>query len=139
MKRFHLMHLLIAALLLCAWSPALSPALAGSPAPATTAAPDMAQVVKEVAKEVEALRGWTFKQVVEKRSCTPQEALAYVKQEIQEQAPPERIAKIQAFLRTVGLLPPDCDLKKTLLDLLEEQVGGYYDTKTKALYLEIVA
>ena len=135
MRRFHTLHLLIAALLLCAWSPALSPALAAAPAPATTAAPDMAQVVKEVAKQVEALRGWTFKQPVEKRSCTPQEALAYVKREIQEQAPPERIGKIQAFLRTVGLLPPDCDLKKTLLDLLEEQVGGYYDTKTKALYL----
>jgi len=136
MKRFHLLHLLIVALLLCAWSPALSPALAGAPAPAVTTPPkDLAKVADEVAKEVEALRGWTFKQVVEKRSCTPQEAIAYVKREIREQTPPERIAKIQAFLRTVGLLPPDCDLKKTLLDLLEEQVGGYYDTKTKALYL----
>ena len=136
MKRFHTLHLLIAALLLCAWSPALSPALAAAPAPAATAKPkDLAKVADEVAKEVEALRGLTFKQPVEKRSCTPQEAIAYVKREIQEQTPPERIAKIQAFLRTVGLLPPDCDLKKTLLDLLEEQVGGYYDTKTKALYL----
>ena len=135
MKRLYTLHLLIAALLLCAWSPALSPALAAAPAPATTTPKDLAQVTDEVAKEVEALRGWTFKQPVEKRSCTPQEALAYVKREIREQTPPERIAKIQAFLRTVGLLPQDCDLKKTLLDLLEEQVGGYYDTKTKALYL----
>jgi len=135
MKRFRLLHLLTITALLCTWLPVLQPALAGAAAPAATASPDLARVADEVAKEVEALRGWTFKQPVEKRFCTPQEAMAFVKKEVDEQVPPERIRKIQAFLRTVGLLPHDCDLKQTLLNLLEEQVGGYYDTDAKALYL----
>ncbi len=131
MKRFRLPHLLIIPLVLYA----SVPTAAGATAAAATASDELAGVADEVAKEVEALRGWTFKQVVEKRFCTPQDAMAYVKKQIQEQVPPERIRKIQAFLRTIGLLPPDCDLKKTLLGLLEEQVGGYYDADTKALYL----
>jgi len=135
MKRFHLPHWPAVPLLLGAWLPAFAGAPAAAPAPAATASKDLAQVADEVAKEVEALRGWTFKQPVRKRSCTPQEALAYVKKEVEEQVPPERIHKIQAMLRTVGLLPHGCDLKATLLGLLEEQVGGYYDTETKALFL----
>jgi hypothetical protein len=127
MKRFGHPRLFAVTLLLWAFVPAV--------AGAATAPKDLATVADEVAKEVEALRGWTFKQPVEKRFCTPQEAMAYVKKQVQEQVPPERIRKIQAFLRTVGLLPQECDLKKTLLGLLEEQVGGYYDTDAKALYL----
>jgi len=129
MKRFRLPHLLTIPLVLYASVPTAAGATAA------TASDELAGVADEVAKEVEALRGWTFKQVVEKRFCTPQDAMAYVKKQVDEQVPPERIRKIQAFLRTVGLLPPTCDLKKTLLGLLEEQVGGYYDTDTKALYL----
>jgi len=131
MKRFRLLHLLIIALVLYA----SVPTAAGATAAPATAADELAGVADEVAKEVEALRGWTFKQPIEKRFCTPQDAMAYVKKQVAEQVPPERIRKIQAFLRTVGLLPPTCDLKKTLLGLLEEQVGGYYDADTKALYL----
>ena len=109
-------------------------ALAEAPA-ATDASQDLVRVADEVAKEVEALRGWTFKQPVQKRFCTPDDVRRYLVRLTDEQCPADRVGQIQAFLRTVGLLPPECDLKKALLDLLEDQVGGYYDTEAKALYL----
>jgi hypothetical protein len=37
--------------------------------------------------------------------------------------------------RRLGMLPDSIDLKKLYLDLLSEQVAGYYDPKTKKLYV----
>jgi hypothetical protein len=84
---------------------------AGTPATAAAQA-DLIQVADEVAKDVEALRGWKFKQPVKKL-----------------------IARKQAFLRMVGLMPQDCELKKTLVTLLEGQIAGFYDPEAKTLSL----
>ncbi len=110
---------------------------AAAPAPPSGAAkrPDLARLAEEVAREVEALRGWKFKRPVARRMAGPADVRAYLERQIAEQVPPEKVRRIQAFLRLVGLLPPDCDLKRTFLDLLQEQVGGYYDHKTDALCL----
>ena len=130
MPRFRFVHVLVGILLVGTFVPAFAEAPA-----ATDASQDLVRVADEVAKEVEALRGWTFKGPVQKRFCTPDHVRRYLVRLIDEQCPAERVGQIQAFLRTVGLLPRECDLKKTLLGLLEEQVGGYYDTEAKALYL----
>ncbi|MBM4018839.1 MAG: hypothetical protein FJ288_11005 [Planctomycetes bacterium] len=102
-------------------------------APAADAAAELVRTADEVAKDVEAIRGWKFKQPVKKKLVTPQEGLAWLRAEIEKQAPADLLARKQLFLRTVGLLPADCDLKKTLLGLLESQLAGYYDTDTKTL------
>jgi len=96
---------------------------------------DLARLAREVAKEVEALRGWKFKTPVAHKVASPKDVRAYLDRQIAEQCPPEKIRRIETFLRMVGLLPPDCKLKRTLLGLLQEQVGGYYDPEADALYL----
>jgi hypothetical protein len=107
------------------------------PAEVAAAAPpeDLVRLTREVAKEVEALRGWKFKTPVPHKAASPQDVRSYLDREIAEQCPPEKIARLEAFLRMVGLLPDDCDLKRTMVDLLQEQVGGYYDLDKDALYL----
>ena len=104
---------------------------------AAVAAEDSAlvEMAKEVAGEVEALRGWKFKTPVGHKFASPQDVRAYLDREVAEQCPPGKIARLEASLRMVGLLPPDCPLKSTMLGLLQEQVGGYYDTEAEALYL----
>jgi hypothetical protein len=97
--------------------------------------PALVRTAREVAKEVEALRGWKFKTPVAHKFASPQDVRAYLDREVAEQCPPEKIGQLQAFLRLVGLLPPECELKGTMLDLLQEQVGGYYDLDKGALYL----
>jgi hypothetical protein len=41
----------------------------------------------------------------------------------------------EVVLKKFGLLPRDFDLGKYLVDLMGEQVAGYYDTKTRTMYL----
>ena len=95
----------------------------------------LVEMAKEVAGEVEALRGWTFKTPVAHKFASQRDVRAYLDREVAEQCPPQKIARLEAFLRMVGLLPQECPLKSTMLDLLQEQVGGYYDLDQGALYL----
>ena len=53
----------------------------------------------------------------------------------QKEMPDEELLKQQKTMVAFGLLPPDLDLKKTMLDLLTEQIAGFYDPDTKRLYL----
>ncbi|MBE3070876.1 MAG: hypothetical protein IMZ66_11640 [Planctomycetes bacterium] len=108
-------------------APAATPPVAADPTAKLVAMAD------EVSKEVEALRGWTFKSPVKRQLVTAQEARAWMEKEIERQVPADEVERSQAFLRMVGLLPADCDLKKTFLDIIEGQVGGYYDMTTKTL------
>jgi hypothetical protein len=115
-------------------APAATRPAATAPA-APAAATDLIQVADEVAKDVESLRGWKFKQPVKKQLVTEEQARAWLEKEIEKQAPPALLARKQAFLRMIGLLPPDCDLKKTLVTLLQGQIAGYYDPEAKTLSL----
>ena len=112
-----------------------SPGAAAAPAAATAdaASADLVRLADDVTRDVEAIRGWKFKQPVAKQLVTPEQTRAWLEKEIARQAPPDLIARKQLFMRTVGLLPPDCDLKKTFLSLMEGQVAGYYDTDDKVL------
>jgi len=93
------------------------------------------RLADEIAAEVESLRGWPFKTPVTKRRSTTEEALRYIERRTEAGVPQGRLALQEAMLRTIGLIPPGMDLKATLLGLLENQVGGYYDPETRALYL----
>ena len=42
---------------------------------------------------------------------------------------------ITAAYKRLGMIPDTMDLKKFIVDLLEEQIVGYYDPKTKVLYV----
>jgi hypothetical protein len=99
------------------------------------APPDMAKMAEEVALEVEALRGWKFKNPVPRRVCTEAQARAYMEKIVDRDAPPEKVAVAQAFLKAIGLLPPEADLKKTYIDLMSVQAAAFYDIDTKALYM----
>jgi len=148
MERRRLSHLLAAALLLGAAAvlvfalrPAVAeappapppPAAPAPPAVAEKAPPDLNAMADEVVRDVETQRGWKFKEPVKRQLVTSQEARVWMQKEIERQVPAAKILTSQAFLRTVGLVPPDCDLKKTFLDILEGQIGGYYDTTTRTL------
>ena len=95
----------------------------------------LSQMVDEVTREVEALRGWTFKQPVARSRVTPEQVRQYVTRRVETELAPGRLLTTQAFLRTIGLIPADCDLKTTTLSLLENQVGGYYDPDTRSMCL----
>jgi hypothetical protein len=99
-------------------------------------APDLIKMAKEVEKEVEALRGWAFKHPVKTDVRTEAQLREFIETKLlEEQYGGGRLERIEAFLRMVGLIPRDCGLKQTIIDVLLNQVGGFYDHDTKAFYM----
>jgi hypothetical protein len=95
----------------------------------------LARLADEVAKEVEQLRGWTFKRPVKKERVTLAGAKADIRRMLLAGDTSDRRARLQAFLRVAGLIPPDADLVATSLAVLDQQVAGYYEPATRTLRL----
>jgi hypothetical protein len=93
------------------------------------------KMADEVAREVEQLRGWTFKHPVKKERISVTQAKADVRRMLLTGDTSEHRARLQAFLRVVGLIPADCDLVMTSLTVLDQQVAGYYEPATRTLRL----
>ncbi len=107
---------------------------ASGPAALTNA--ELLDMAREVTPVVERLRGWKFKHPVKTEIYTEPQLRSYLEKKIfEEQLGPDKLPKNEAFLRTVGLIPADCDLRKTILDVLLSQVGGFYDPGTRAFYM----
>jgi hypothetical protein len=62
------------------------------------------------------------------------EVRSFLERRFREDLPDEDIEGTQAAYRRFGLVPDTLDLKAFILDLLTEQVVGYYDPETKVLY-----
>lgn len=59
----------------------------------------------------------------------------YVIHKFDEDLPPNDLAGLQASLRLFGLIPDSLQLRPTMIDLLTEQIAGYYDPDSSALYI----
>ncbi len=128
------------ALLLVASAGLLSAAPAGQApgagaGPAAPSATTLDRLADEVAREVEQLRGWTFKRPVKQERVPPARARLDIQRMILAAQTPDRRARLQAFLRVAGLIPPDCDLLSTSLAMLDQQVAGYYEPGARTLRL----
>ncbi len=112
------------------------PAAAQAEEPETTATQNLIEVADEVAKEVEELRGWSFKEPVKKAVYSEDELRAFLNKKLwEEEYPEEKLEHLQAFLHMTGLVPPDTDLRSTIVDVLMNQIGGFYDPPTKSFYM----
>jgi hypothetical protein len=107
---------------------------ASAPAPALTQA-EAESATAEVLPQIESIRGLTFKTKVPVRVIDDAKARAYALARFKRMTPDSKIAADQAAYRLLGLVPRDTDVLKTLLDVLEEQAGGFYDPQTKSFYL----
>ena len=59
----------------------------------------------------------------------------YVIHKFDEDLPPADLAGLQSALRLFGLIPDSLQLRPTMIDLLTEQIAGYYDPDSSALYI----
>ncbi|MHC4597605.1 MAG: hypothetical protein ACYS47_01240 [Planctomycetota bacterium] len=90
---------------------------------------------RDLAATVEKVRGLEFKKEVKIGVKTEAQLLEFLEKSIDEELPPGKIEAIQRAYAKMGLLPPDLELKKTFLDVMKSQVGGFYNPKTKKLFL----
>ena len=91
--------------------------------------------VAEAVPKIEAAIGLPFRTppVVEVRSRT--QVREYLEKQLTDSLARQQVAGQESALKRLGLMPDTMSLERLLLDVLEEQVGGYYDPRAKVLYI----
>lgn len=92
-------------------------------------------LVKQLRVQAESATGMRFKRDVAVLLRTPEQIRDYVVHKFDDDLPPAELAGLEAAYRLFGLLPDSLDLRRTAIDLYSEQIAGYYDPDSGALFL----
>lgn len=95
----------------------------------------LTNLLEEITLVVSKARGLSFKAPVKHGVKTKTELRDYLQKLLREEVPQEKLRAYQKALVKFGLIPADLDLESFLLELYTEQVAGFYDWRTKSLYL----
>jgi hypothetical protein len=123
----------------------------GQPSPAQEpgkASPNESDEVKITPREAEELfhsideilafdskqTGLPIKREVKRKLTSREEVVLYLTKHMNDEDT-QRLRRSELVLKKFGLLPHDFDLGKLLVDLLREEVAGYYDPKTRTVNL----
>jgi hypothetical protein len=94
-------------------------------------------LVHRLETQAEHVTGLRFKRPVAVRLRTRDQVRAYIVHKFDQDLPPRELAGAQAAYRLFGLVPDSLDLRQTFIDLLTEQVAGYYDPDSAALFIPL--
>jgi hypothetical protein len=94
-----------------------------------------AREVAEAVPMIEKGTGLKFKKPPVLQTRSKADVRAFLEQRFKEELTDQEVSGTQTAYRRLGLIPDSLDLKKFMLDLLTEQVVGFYDPKTKVLYV----
>jgi len=115
------------------------PSAQGEPKPQAKITPEQAE---QLFRDVDTILDFASKDTslpkkhdVKRRLASREEVVAYLKKNMAEDKDVQRLRRTELVLKKFGLLPKDFDLQTFLVGLLEEQVAGYYDAKTKTVNL----
>ncbi len=107
--------------------------------PETKVTPQQAQelfrAVDEILQFVSKDTGLPIKHEVKRQLASREQVQRYIQSKLDDDEDAKRLQRSEVVLRKFGLVPRDFNLRGFLVDLLKEQVAGYYDAKTKTVYL----
>ena len=119
-----------------------SAARAQAPSPSPAAPPpapgDKQKLLAEadtIAAKVSKLRGLAILKPIKRGVMTKPQITERLLARVKDEYKPEDIANEELAMKRLGLLPPDADYLKLVLDLLTEQIAGFYDPGEKQLYI----
>lgn len=78
--------------------------------------------------------GLEFKSTPKAVVRSREEVRGYLLAKLEKELPPQRLEGITAAYRLLGLLPDTLDVSKLFVDLYTEQVAGFYDPDSSALF-----
>jgi hypothetical protein len=118
-------------------SPAASPEPTDAPTdePSPADDDDVLATLAEIEKQVIAIRGLPAADIGAPELLTRDEFRQELLASFEEDYPPEEVAEDNASLRALGLLEPDQDIAELQLQLLGDQVLGFYDDTDKRMVL----
>jgi len=110
-------------------------ALAGSLACGARSGGRYASEVADATQRVEHAVGLKFKQPPRVEPRTKAEVRAFLDKEFATSRAAHDLAGTEAAYKLLGMLPDSMDLTAEMKSLLAEQIVGFYDPKTKVLYV----
>jgi hypothetical protein len=81
------------------------------------------------------IRGLPFKQPVQPRLMARPELREYMLKEFETDYTPAEWELMDGTLKVFGFIPPTLSFRETMLNLLTEEVGGFYNPRSKELFL----
>ncbi|MDP9264372.1 MAG: ImmA/IrrE family metallo-endopeptidase, partial [Acidobacteriota bacterium] len=76
-----------------------------------------------------------IRQPVKRRLASSDEVKQFFADRLREDKETQRMERAEAVLKKLGFLPRQFDLRSFFLDMLDEQVAGFYDEHTRTVYL----
>lgn len=107
----------------------------GDPAPNDWNQERLEAASAEIQAQVEELRGAKFKRPVKVQMSDTKSLRAYIEKREAEMASPARLHRDECAAKLLGLVEPGFDLRAFELEILESQVGGFYDPKSDTFFL----
>lgn len=97
--------------------------------------PELDRMVAELLPRIEQVADMPSRGPIKAQVRSRDELRDYLTQRMADQLPQEELERTEQLYQELGLLPDTIELRQLLLDLLTEQVVGYYDPPTKTFYL----
>lgn len=94
-----------------------------------------ADKVADAVPRIEKATGLKFKSPPRVETRSPAEVRQFLERMFAESQGAQDLAAKSAVYKRLGLLPDTLDVRKLYVDLLTEQIVGFYDPKTKVLYV----
>jgi hypothetical protein len=94
-----------------------------------------ARRVEEAIPKVEREVGLKFKTPPKVEARSRAQVREFLVKKFNESMPAEKLRGEELAMKLFGLLPDTLDMRRFLLELLTEQIVGYYDPATKVLYV----
>jgi hypothetical protein len=117
------------------WLPSLLAAIALVACSRGRAQDSYARQVAEAVPMIEKSTGLRFKQPPKYEVRSKEQVRSFLEKQFADEKSARDLAAQQTVMRRLGIIPDTLDLRKLMLDLLTEQIVGFYDPKTKVLYL----
>lgn len=94
----------------------------------------LAALVDTLMPEVAKASGLAFKSTPKAVVRSREQVRSYLLSKLKQELPPKRLDGIATAYRLLGLLPDSLDVSKLFVDLYTEQVAGFYDPDSTALF-----
>ena len=92
-------------------------------------------VTAKIQKQIETLRGDTFRSPVKVELTDAAGLVAYAKKRLEVTETEVSLHADELSMKHLGLIPMDMNYLETTFAMLEEQVGGFYDPASDSFYL----
>ncbi len=109
--------------------------LLGIASPPVVAQEELTAQFDEIAEETADLRDLPIETEIREALLSRESLEQRLIDDFDTDYPPEDVDADTRLLEVFGLMPPGTDLKQLYLDLLTEQIAGFYDPRTDELYV----